>query len=109
MRMGIVVSLVMWWLTVFALEMMLTNGTLLDPKVNGALESMMGPSLNNYSGATLFTNGAALFVTIINAIFLWSPTVFAGDLVWLWVLISVPFTVAAIYSIVSMLRGVATG
>ena len=66
---------------------MATGGTAFSA-VSG-LNGVASPSFVNSAGATsalatVMTNIGPFLVSLVSVVFLWSPTVFAGNFVWFW-------------------------
>lgn len=106
-----IITAMMLWVLIFCCEMMVTNGTAFDPKVNGnTINELMSPSMTNMAGSqsnllTFVTNIGNYLYGFISIIFLWSPTVFAGYAIYLWFILCMPIGVSFAIGIVMFLRG----
>lgn len=107
-------GVIAFYLLILGIEMMVTGGSAFSSTGQSNLEAMMSPTLTNQSGVvaavwSTATQVASYFITFIQAIFLWSPSIFTGYLVWLWVYICLPTTITMIIGIIIVLRGGSSG
>ena len=109
-----VMGVVMLYLLVLGVEMMVTGGTAFSSEGQGYLDSLVSPAMSNQSGAltsivSLAIQVGTYFETFIKAVFLWSPSVWTGYLIWVWFYMCVPLTIAMIIGIIIVLRGSSSG
>ena len=74
MKTSWVIGVIMFYLLIFGIEMMVTDGTAFSANETQRLNVLMGPTMTNQSGATsalvsLAKNVGTYFVTFLNAIF----------------------------------------
>jgi hypothetical protein len=103
-----VIGVAMMYLFIFACELLATNGNMFNPS---GINSLLSVSLSNSSGAlaatlTFIGNLGVYFQTFLGMLFLYQPTVFSGNYIWLWLLLCLPIDIGMIFSVVSILRGV---
>jgi hypothetical protein len=109
MKQSWVIGIISLWLVIFTSEMIATGGTAFSNQND--LNVLASPAFVNQSGvvaaASAIMNGiATFFVSFVQIIFLWSPTVFAGNWIWFWEFICLPIAISFIVVIATILRGV---
>lgn len=109
MKQSWVIGIVTIWTLIFTAELMVTGGTAFTR--SSALNTLASPAFVNAAGSTSalssVINGiGTFFVSFISVIFLWSPTVFAGNWIWFWQFICLPISISFIVVIATILRGV---
>lgn len=110
MKTSWVIGVFVFYLLIFAAEMMVTGGSFGPTTTSGALVS---PSIASSSNSvsqwfTVMASGFNYFISFIGVLFLYSPSVFPGNYVWMWWFICLPVDVGMIFGIVTMLRGSAS-
>ena len=114
MKTGWVIGVLMMYLIIMGLEMWASGGVSFNTGSNVATtnqSTLMSPQLtessNIFTGAWAVMNNVATYiVTLVGVFILWSPTVFSGDLLWLWWAVCFPVDVGMVFGIVGMIRGV---
>lgn len=107
----------MAWILIFCLEMMATGGVSFSGTSSGIANpvsdnaSLINPdfseSTNIFVAAwAVVTHVASYLKILVQVLFLWCPTVFAGYMIWFWWLICFPVDVGIVFSLVSIVRGV---
>jgi hypothetical protein len=101
----------MLWLLIFTAELMATNGTAFSSNMTTSMNAMMNSRMVNSAGSTsslttIFIQVGTYLTTFVNAIFLYSPTVFAGNWFWVWQFICFPISVSFVIVILTIVRGV---
>ncbi len=114
MKTSWVIGVVMMWIVIMGLEMMATGGTFFSTSSHTSLETLAGPILTNLSSSTpaivsIVTNVGNIFITIIEVAFLYSPTIWTGYWLWVWMVCCLPVGIGMVYGAVSLARGVSTG
>ena len=109
-----VMGVVLLYLLILGVEMMVTEGTAFSSAAESQIEGLLSPSMTNQSGAvtsiiSLASQAGTYFMTFVNAVFLWSPSVWTGYLVWVWFYLCVPITVTMIIGVIIVLRGSSSG
>ncbi len=102
----------MLWMLIMTGELMATSGTAFTNI--SALHALISPAFVNAAGSisalsSALVNVATFFVALIGVIFLWSPTVFAGNWFWFWLYVCLPISISFIVVIATILRGVHSG
>ena len=110
MKTSWIIGVMMLYLLIFAAEMMVTGGTAFNATQHSQLERLMAPTMTNQSGVVsgavaLVSNAGTYFVTFVSALFLWSPSVWTGYLVWFWLFICLPISIGMVIGVVTILRG----
>ncbi len=91
---------------------MMASGTSTFPAfVQSHFNSLWNPSLANFAGSasalsTLFVSVGTYLVAFMEIIFLWSPTVFAGNFIWFWDFVCLPISISFIITLITIARGV---
>ncbi len=119
MKTSWIIGCVMMYLLIFFLELFATGGHVFSTTTSSNMTNMattnqaslMAPtfaeSTNVFTGAWAVVTGVAPYLKIIlQMLFLWMPTVFAGYLVWFWWFICFPIDCGMVVSIVFIARGV---
>ncbi len=119
MRLSWVQGVFMFYLLIFGLEVMLTGGVSLGATTSSGIENaatnnqttLMQPefatSANIITGAwTIVKNIVGFLGILVKVLALWAPTVFGGDMIWVWWYICFPTDVAMVFAILSLARGV---
>jgi hypothetical protein len=108
-----IVGIVMAYLLIFALEMWSTGAESLDIAGNAATASQtMLSALGGTPISGLLAMGVTFFsyiVAILQMLILYAPTVFAGDMIWVWWFVCFPVDVGMVLSIIAVMRGVSSG
>jgi hypothetical protein len=101
------IGVMMFWLLIFASEMMVTNATSFNPTGLTGTVNVTVTSGSNFMSTifTYLTNLGGYIKAIIQALLLYEPSVFAGNYIWFWYFICLPIDIGMLFSIVSMLRG----
>ncbi len=118
MRTSLIIGLIMLWLIIAGLEFMVDNpaaaaGTaIMSSTNNDTATTLMSAgkfvsSGNVFTTAwTIITDAAPAFQAIIKVIFLWSPSIFAGYMVYFWYIFCLPISIGFIISLIFVARGV---
>lgn len=109
MKQSWIIGTIMLWLLIFTSELMATGGTAFSHQ--SALNSLASPAFVNQSGVvsaatSIFVGIGSFLVSFVEAIFLWSPTVFAGHWIWAWEFICLPISISFVIVILTIVRGV---
>lgn len=99
---------------VMGLEMMMSGASGLSSTVSANAEALAGSGFADQSSsvsafAAIVTGVSAFFVTFVQTVFLYSPTLFAGSMNWIWFYFCLPLSLATIFAVVSIARGVSAG
>lgn len=109
MKQSWIIGTIMLWLLIFTGEMMATGGTAFAQA--STLNAVASPAFVNQAGvvsaATSVMNAIGnFFKSLVQIVFLWSPTVFAGNFIWFWEYICLPIAISFIVVIATVIRGV---
>ncbi len=111
MKLSLIQGAVMMWILVFITEMIVTGGTAFNPSSGNPFNTLFSMDFTNFSSlvssfATFIVGCGIWFVAFVKLIFLWSPSVWTGDYIWIWYILFVSQGVAIAFGIVSLIRGV---
>ncbi len=112
MKLSLIQGAVMMWILVFITEMIVTEGTLFGPLLyTNPLNSLFSIDITNFStivtAFATFIGGFGIWLkNFFGIIFLWSPSVWTGDFIWIWYILFVTQGVAILFGIISLIRGV---
>ena len=114
MKSSWIVGVVMFYLLILGLEMMVTDGTLFSNAVTRNAGTLMQPEIaasgNIVTQAwAVLSNVGEYLKAVVEILFLWSPSVFAGYMIWVYWFICFPISCAMVYGVVSLIRGVGSG
>lgn len=114
MKTSWIIGIMSLYLLILGAELMLTEGTAFSAGTREQMQTLLSPVMANYSNTTTafastIINGGAIIMTFLNAVFLYSPTLFASYGMWFWFYICLPIAVGTIISIVQVFRGVPAG
>lgn len=114
MKTSWIIGVITIYLIIMAAELMATNGTAFSASTSENLTTLMSPTMANYSSSTsafasIVTNVGTYVMTFLQAMFLWSPTIFSGYWIWFWLFICLPVSIGMVLSVVQILRGVRAG
>ena len=109
MKQSWIIGTIMLWLVIFTAELMATGGSAFAHASD--LNAVASPAFVNQSGvvsaiSSVMTAIGSFFVSLVQIIFLWSPTVFAGSWIWVWEYICLPIAISFIVVIATVIRGV---
>lgn len=111
MKQSWIIGVISLWLLILTCELVATGGTAFSASVSSNMTALAHPNMANYSN--VFSNTASIIYQVgtyltlfLGAIFLWSPTLFAGSWIWFWVFICFPISVSFVIVIITILRGV---
>jgi hypothetical protein len=113
MKISILVGCLTLWVILFALAGIVeqSNAPQSGSSSFNLLTSLFQPTMQNSSGGFIgsavafVVNAAGFFLSVIKMIFLWFPSVWAGDYIWFWYLLCVPVGIGIVVSIVIIARG----
>lgn len=110
MRTGWIIGVVVFYLIILAMEMWLTGGTVFENVVTSNAGTLIQPNI--VSSGSLFgqvwailSNIGGYIAAVVKIVFLWSPTVFVGYMLWVYWFVCFPIACAMIYGVVTLLRG----
>ena len=110
MKTSWIIGVMMLYLLIFGIEMMVTEGDAFNVTQQDQLTALMSPAMTNQSGVVsgavaFVANIGTYFATFVSALFLWSPSVWTGYLIWFWLFFCLPISVGMIVGVVTILRG----
>ena len=104
----------MFYLLILGLELMVTEGTVFTNAITRNMSTLYQPEIASQSN--VITQGVAIVTHIgdylqafLEIMFLWSPSVFSGYMIWIYWFICFPVVCAMMYGVVSLIRGVSSG
>ncbi len=111
MRMSWLMGITMAYLFILAWEMLMTGGNTLGTSVNETMTAVVSPTITNFAGSTsnfasMITNAGSIFLKIMSIVFLYAPTVWSGDSIWVWYFVCLPVAITMIATLVFVARGV---
>jgi hypothetical protein len=114
MRTGWIIGVMMFYLVILGLELMATGGTIFSNAVTNAAGTLLQPEIASSSNIvtqawSVLANIGAYASAIVSVVLLWSPTVFAGYMIWFYWFICFPVACAMIYGVVTLIRGGGSG
>lgn len=109
-----IIGVIMFYLLILGLEVMVTEGSLFSNAVTSNASTLLQPEITSQSnviaqGLAILSNIGEYIQAAVEVVFLWSPSVFTGYMLWVYWFICFPTACAAIYGFVSLIRGVSTG
>lgn len=115
MKTSWIIGVIMFYLLILGLELMITEGTLFSNAVTRNVGTLYQPELAAQSN--IVTQGIAILsqigeyiVAVLEVLFLWSPSVFSGYMIWVYWFVCFPVACAMFFGIIlSSIRGVGSG
>jgi hypothetical protein len=110
MKQSWIMGVFMFYLVIFGLETIVTGGTVFSNNLTSSAGTLIQPSVigsGNIAAQTwaIMSNIGGYIAAFVAAVFLWSPTVFSGYMVWAYWFICFPIACGMIYGVVSLIRG----
>jgi hypothetical protein len=109
----------MAYLAIFAVEMFVTGGLIFGATTASGMSNvatvnqtaLLAPTIqestNVFTAAWAIITGVAPYLRLLlQIVFLWCPTVFVGDMLWLYWFVCFPISVGFVASLVFIARGV---
>lgn len=111
MKQSWIIGSITLYMLIISMEMMATGSTTFPSFMQSHLNTLWNPAMANFAGSatalsTLFVGIGTYLVAFIEIIFLWSPTVFAGNFFFFWLYICLPISISFILVLISIARGV---
>jgi hypothetical protein len=122
MKTSWIMGIMMVYLLILSLEMIATGGTVLGASASYQVDSanytfaqgagkLVAPEISNSSNViaqawSAISNIGPYLNIAIAILLLWSPTLFAGNMIWVWWFVCFPTCVGMVFSIISIARGV---
>ncbi len=111
MKTSWIIGVVMMYILILSVELVVTGGTAFGTTAQGNLNGLTSNTMTNYSSGTsaftaIFSQAGSYFMTFLNAVMLWSPTLFSGYYVYFWLFFCLPIDIGMVMSIAQVARGV---
>jgi hypothetical protein len=110
MKSSWIMGVIMSYLLILGIELLVTEGNLFSNPITANAGVLAQPDIIT-SGSIFSQVGAILsqlgtwISTFIQVLFLYNASVFSGYMIWVYVLICLPITIATIYGVVQLIRG----
>jgi hypothetical protein len=111
MKTSWIVFTVMMWITITYFASVVEQVNLLSVSALGNAQTLIQPTGTDFGlGLTsLITNVWTYMKVFISFIFLWYPSIWTGNWVWVYYFVFLDIAVAIVFSLVTILRGVHSG
>jgi uncharacterized membrane protein len=106
MKTSLIIGVVQLYLVIVFCEMVVTGASIFAPALTSQQGVLSSPTMASSSIATFITNAGQFLAALIPALLLYSPTVFSGNMAWVWWFTCFPIDVGIVASIIWIVRGV---